>query len=65
MREYDQFQLMDALREMCEIECSKCSKSSSADGRLDVAAEQLFDDGWRATAKNIYCPVCAKKYLKL
>ncbi len=44
------------------IECSKCRITSATSG--DSGAEEFYDEGWRGTDKNCYCPECAEKYLK-
>ena len=47
------------------IKCSKCNKISGGWCYNEYNfSEDLLELGWRATVKNIYCPECAKKYLK-
>lgn len=63
---YTYEQLYDHCLETVEFECSKCSEHKivyQADGFS--ASEDLFNEGWRATANNCYCPDCANKHLKL
>ena len=64
-KEHPEMQLMDAVRLVSHISCSKCD----ADGEDEVfddneAIEGFYAEGWRATERHTYCPKCAKKYLK-
>ncbi len=60
--------LMDFMEETIEIVCTKkgpgCMNGATTDGDIDSAATQFFHEGWRSTAQNSFCPVCANKYLK-
>lgn len=47
-----------------EINCSKCSNYDGSQNELDYTKHIFFKKGWRATKNNVYCPICAKKYLK-
>lgn len=47
------------------IKCSKCNVIETIALDADEAAEQfIITGGWKATAKSVYCPKCAKKYIK-
>ena len=47
------------------IECDKCKKVNGAQFTDEYYfAEELYSEGWRCPAGKVYCPVCAKKYLK-
>ena len=60
-----EMQLMDSVHLTAEICCSKCDKEDSSDCNDDLEAMQgFYEEGWRATERNTYCPKCAKKYLK-
>ena len=57
--------LIEAIETKYVIECSKCSnKEIGFETYEDYFAEELIELGWRATENTIYCPVCAKKFLK-
>ncbi len=65
MKKYKPQDLEDAIETVCSISCSKCKSDDGAYNTDEFYASQdLFKKGWRATDKNIYCPKCAKKYLK-
>lgn len=51
--------LFDSVVEVAEINCTKCDNSETG---LVLACNLLYDDGWRATNNNVYCPECAKKF---
>jgi hypothetical protein len=63
MTELDRMQ--EAIMVECTIQCSKCGKTYGpfVDDEYNFS-EHCLDLGWRATPNNIYCPECAKKYLK-
>lgn len=45
----------------CEvsIQCSKCSTSDAIRGFDEEDAAKIFwENGWRATSNNVYCPTC-------
>lgn len=48
----------------CEITCSNCGKQERTYGEAYYEQDTFFKKGWRATKKNVYCPVCANKKLK-
>ena len=57
--------LYDKLDVEISISCSKCHLSDNVFGQDEnQASESFYDNGWRATDINTYCPACAKKYLK-
>jgi hypothetical protein len=57
--------LLDYVITVCDITCTKCDYFSSLSMVDDYsAAERFSDDGWHATDNHVYCPQCAKKYLK-
>jgi hypothetical protein len=63
MKEVDFMQ--EAIVIEVEIQCTKCGrKIGNCQTDEFYFAEELMEFGWRATANNIYCPDCAKKYLK-
>lgn len=50
-----------------KIFCSNCHiQKSIGTNPCDAmnSVEAFFEEGWRATAKNCYCPKCAKRKLK-
>lgn len=48
------------------IECDKCKKANGTQFTdEDYFAEELYSKGWRCPVSKVYCPDCAKKYLKL
>jgi len=58
--------LYDNILSCCDITCSSCGKTGSLMNTDDVsAANQFYNEGWRAPKTNIYCPSCAIKKLKL
>ncbi len=63
-KEYTAEQLHDFCLEETTVECGKCKTISGHMGDADYASERFFEEGWKATPNNIYCPKCAKKYLK-
>jgi hypothetical protein len=57
--------ISEAIEIECSIQCSKCRKIKSTMQTDEYYyGEELLESGWRATINNIYCPECAKKYLK-
>jgi Zn finger protein HypA/HybF involved in hydrogenase expression len=52
------------LKEVRTIECTKCEEYSVFSGEKFYfeAADVAYEEGWRATEKNVYCPKCAKKF---
>ena len=63
MTELDRMQ--EGIMVECSIECNKCRKTNSVMQTDEYYfSEELLELGWRATPHNIYCPACAKKYLK-
>lgn len=56
------------LWEFCQvtttIECMKCNAVGGGFGEELEVSDNLFKKGWRATPNKVYCPKCAKKYLK-
>ena len=62
-KEYEADDLMDFICYEASIECSSCKKSEGAWG--ENAENDFFHNGWRATKRNVYCPECAKKKLKI
>jgi Zn finger protein HypA/HybF involved in hydrogenase expression len=58
--------LSEAIVVSVEIQCTKC-KRTEVNFQTDefYFADELMEGGWRATKNNIYCPDCAKKYLKV
>ena len=49
------------------IMCSSCKKQlkyGSNPSDVSDSIETFYDEGWRATNKNCYCPECAKIKLK-
>lgn len=63
MKKYEYEDLIDFVEYEASIECSNCKKHGVEYG--DSAEEEFFEEGWRATRDNVYCPACAKKKLKL
>jgi hypothetical protein len=51
--------LFDSTVEVASIECTKCDKVETG---FTLACNLLYNDGWRATRNNVYCPDCAKKF---
>lgn len=45
-----------------EVYCTKCKKIDSIGFDLCEALEYFYDEGWRGTVLNCYCPSCRKKY---
>lgn len=64
-KKYNADQLEDNILIEASIECTKC-KSGDLEMHTDqyYAADEFFKKGWRATPNNVYCPKCAKTYLK-
>jgi len=57
--------LMDHIQYYAEIKCCKCRTIDSDANASDMyTPEKFFKKGWRATTAKVYCPACAKKYLK-
>jgi hypothetical protein len=57
--------MSEAIEVECTIECSKCKKhNGSMQTDEYYFGEELLELGWRATSQNVYCPDCARKYLK-
>lgn len=56
---------LDELLTMHQISCSKCGRTSSVLHCDEYdACEAFFEEGWRKTKDNCYCPKCAKEKLK-
>lgn len=51
--------LYDNTIEIASIECTKCGTTKSEDV---IAAESIYNEGWRSTRNNVYCPACANKF---
>lgn len=61
----DIYRLYDAIEVTSAIVCSKCGVKEILALDAEEAAEFFAINGrWRGTPNNIYCPSCAKKYLK-
>lgn len=65
MKKYIPEDLINSIVSTQEIYCDKCDDIGQA-GEVDdeYATIYFFDEGWRNTGTNIYCPKCVKKYLK-
>jgi len=48
------------------IRCSKCGcvDTKHMIDEAYYAVENFITDGWRCPKEKVYCPSCAKKYLK-
>jgi hypothetical protein len=62
-KEYEAMDLYDFIETESSITCSSCRKTDSV-MYADSGEEFFFEEGWRATRENVYCPKCAKKKLK-
>jgi hypothetical protein len=47
-----------------EIDCSGCGIEEKCEGDSYDAAEYFYEQGWRVTRFNTYCPHCATDKLK-
>lgn len=58
--------LLGIIEAWCKITCDKCGLSDSLPCEPDDAADNFYFSGWRMQKRShfIYCPHCAKKYLK-
>ena len=61
-KEYDKFD--GFISSIIQISCTNCDGESETDGDEFDAPEIFYEEGWRATSTNCYCPNCAKKKLK-
>ena len=62
-KKYKASDLAEFIEEVSSIQCSNCGNEDSV--WFDNGEDQFFKKGWRATKYSVYCPVCAKKKLKL
>lgn len=62
-KEYEAYDLEPFIEISADINCSNCKKSDSC--WQNPGEDYFFNEGWRATRDNCYCPECAKKKLKL
>jgi hypothetical protein len=54
--------MLDALEVFTTITCTKCRKHKDYHWMDSYEAlEPAIEDGWYATADNVYCPDCNKK----
>lgn len=51
--------LYESTVEIASIECTKCERIETG---FTIACNLLYNDGWRGTRNNIYCPACADKF---
>lgn len=64
-KQYNAEQLEDWIETTHSITCSKCRDGvDNHMGDEYQAAEGFFNDGWRSTGANVYCPNCAALKLK-
>ena len=61
---YTPEQLFDSCETTTEITCTKCRANVYTCGDENLACDDFFNKGWRATSNNTYCPACSKKHLK-
>ena len=63
MKEVDY--IAEAIEIECTIRCSKC-RNTQTNVQTDeyYFSDELMEYGWRATKHHVYCPDCAKKYIK-
>lgn len=48
------------------VYCTNCNNEYNVvETNEQYFSEDLFDIGWRSTDKNLYCPKCVRKKLKI
>lgn len=56
--------LLEGIAITATISCSKCDLEDELYADEYEAGKDFYEDGWRGTEINIYCPKCSNKYLK-